>query len=86
MLVKVPVAKSTADAVDMIAKRVVPYRVVDSIKRIITIKDATELYNAFVEKYPRPANRAPRKDIASYINLTPETLSRVKNRGKNGKS
>ncbi|MCC7484450.1 MAG: Crp/Fnr family transcriptional regulator [Burkholderiales bacterium] len=36
----------------------------------------------FMRKHPDLADRLPKKDLASYLNLSPETLSRLKRRGK----
>lgn len=44
---------------------------------------AEEKYNNFLEKYPNIVNRIPQHMIASYIGITPETLTRLrKNRVK----
>ncbi|WP_207531596.1 Crp/Fnr family transcriptional regulator [Desertivirga arenae] len=40
---------------------------------------AEEKYLNFVNKYPALANRVPQSMIASYLGITPETLSRVRN-------
>lgn len=39
---------------------------------------AEEKYLHFIQKFPGLANRIPRLMIASYLGITPETLSRVK--------
>lgn len=39
---------------------------------------AEEKYRAFLEKYNAFANRLPQSMIASYLGITPETLSRVR--------
>lgn len=39
---------------------------------------AEEKYNAFMEKYPQIASRVPRHMVASYLGITPETLSRIR--------
>ncbi|OKS86103.1 Crp/Fnr family transcriptional regulator [Mucilaginibacter polytrichastri] len=39
---------------------------------------AEEKYNDFVAKFTHLANRIPQQMIASYLGMTPETLSRVK--------
>ena len=36
----------------------------------------------FMRKHPALAERLPKKELASYLNLSPETLSRLKRRGK----
>jgi CRP-like cAMP-binding protein len=36
----------------------------------------------FVRKHPELNERLPKKELASYLNLSPETLSRLKNQGK----
>lgn len=36
----------------------------------------------FARKHPALAERLPKKELASYLNLSPETLSRLKRRGK----
>jgi CRP-like cAMP-binding protein len=36
----------------------------------------------FMRKNPALAERLPKKELASYLNLSPETLSRLKRRGK----
>ena len=39
---------------------------------------AEELYEAFVKQYPSLAQRVPQFMLASYLGVTPETLSRVR--------
>ena len=39
---------------------------------------AEERYIGFLEKYPGIAQRVPQHMIASYLGLSPETLSRVR--------
>lgn len=39
---------------------------------------AEEKYQRFMEKYPQLAGRVPQGMIASYLGITPETLSRVR--------
>lgn len=40
---------------------------------------AEQKYLDFVSKYPGFANRIPQSMIASYLGMTPETLSRIRN-------
>lgn len=44
--------------------------------------DAPGRVHRFVRKHPELFERLPKKELASYLNLSPETLSRLKNRGK----
>jgi CRP-like cAMP-binding protein len=44
--------------------------------------DAPGRVERFRRKHPQLAERLPKKELASYLNLTPETLSRLKQRGK----
>jgi CRP-like cAMP-binding protein len=39
---------------------------------------AEEKYNNFLKTFPNLANRAPRHMLASYLGITPETLSRIR--------
>lgn len=45
---------------------------------IIRIKSAAERLKVFEEKYPWLCNRIPLQMIASYLNITPQTLSRIR--------
>jgi len=42
--------------------------------------DAPGRLSRFKRKHPELLNRIPKKELASYLNLTPETLSRLKKR------
>ena len=42
--------------------------------------NSEERYQAFAEQYSEILNRAPLKDIANYLGMTPETLSRIRAR------
>jgi hypothetical protein len=39
---------------------------------------ADERYCSFIEKYPLMERRLPLKQIASYLGITPESLSRIR--------
>ncbi|NHA08090.1 Crp/Fnr family transcriptional regulator [Mucilaginibacter sp. HC2] len=39
---------------------------------------AEEKYNQFLKSFPNLANRTPRHILASYLGITPETLSRIR--------
>jgi len=41
-------------------------------------QSAEERYTSFVKKYPKLEQRIPQTQIASYLGITPETLSRVR--------
>ena len=40
---------------------------------------AYERYESFLEQYPNLANRLPNTQIASYLGITPEFLSKIRN-------
>ena len=42
--------------------------------------DAKTRYNTFITKYPELSNRIPQYHIASYLGVTPEALSRIRNK------
>jgi CRP-like cAMP-binding protein len=44
--------------------------------------DAPGRIQRFMRKHTDLADRLPKKELASYLNLSPETLSRLKQRGK----
>lgn len=44
--------------------------------------DAPGRIQRFMRKHAALADRLPKKELASYLNLSPETLSRLKRRGK----
>ncbi len=44
--------------------------------------DAPGRIRRFMRKNPELAERLPKKELAAYLNLSPETLSRLKRRGK----
>jgi CRP-like cAMP-binding protein len=50
-------------------------------KRVIMLmsSSAVERYQHFVETYPDIIQRVPQKMIASYLGITPEALSRIRN-------
>jgi len=54
-------------------------------QRIVSIqfKSSRERYESLLEKHPKIELRAPLGDIASYLGITQETLSRIRN-PKNG--
>jgi len=44
--------------------------------------DAPGRVKRFLRKHPELEERLPKKELASYLNLSAETLSRLKSRGK----
>lgn len=44
------------------------------------IKAAPERYRDFIEKYPQLEQRIPNHQIASYLGITPQSLSRIRSR------
>jgi CRP/FNR family transcriptional regulator, dissimilatory nitrate respiration regulator len=44
--------------------------------------DAPGRVHRFVRKHPDLVDRIPQKQLASYLNLSPETLSRLRQKGK----
>ncbi len=50
-------------------------------QRIVSLqfKSSKDRYNSLLEKYPQIELRAPLGDIASYLGITQETLSRIRN-------
>lgn len=44
---------------------------------------AAERYEEFLKKYPRIGERVPNHQIASYLGLAPQSLSRIRNSGGN---
>ncbi|MGR3810325.1 Crp/Fnr family transcriptional regulator [Jiulongibacter sp. NS-SX5] len=51
-------------------------------RRIISLmsKSALDRYMEFLETYPQLANRVSQKNIASYLGITPEALSKIRRR------
>ena len=47
-------------------------------ERMLYLKTARERYEWFLEKYPGLIDQVPHSDIASYLNMTPVTLSRIR--------
>ena len=56
----------------------------DVLAHTITLHllDAPGRVHRFVRKHPNLIDRIPKKELATYLNIAPETLSRLKQRGK----
>jgi CRP/FNR family transcriptional regulator, anaerobic regulatory protein len=52
----------------------------ESRGRILQAYSAQERYDLFLEKHPEAINTIPLKFIASFLGITPETLSRIKSK------
>lgn len=68
-------------ALDGLVNTILQRSFVTSQKRIETFLSYTaeQKYSYFLEKYPQLVTRVPQSMIASYLGMTPETLSRVRN-------
>ena len=70
------------------AKGVFEYEVMKLMSEVMAhtitlhLLDAPGRVQRFMRKHAELADRLPKKDLASYLNLSPETLSRLKRRGK----
>jgi len=53
--------------------------------RCINLKSANERYEYFIKNYPTLLDKLPQNQIALFLNLTPATLSRLKNKSGNYK-
>jgi hypothetical protein len=71
-----------------VVKQAFEYEVMNLMSSIMAhtitlhLLDAPGRVHRFVRKHPDLFERLPKKELASYLNLSPETLSRLKNRGK----
>lgn len=69
-------------------KQVFEYEVMHLMSEVMAhtitlhLLDAPGRVKRFLRKHPELAERIPKKELASYLNLSAETLSRLKQRGK----
>jgi CRP-like cAMP-binding protein len=52
--------------------------VAEQRNRVLLLSDAAERYRAFNDEYAPIANRIPLSQVAAYIGITPEALSRIR--------
>jgi CRP-like cAMP-binding protein len=70
------------------AKELFEYNVMSVMSEIMAhtitlhLLDAPGRVHRFLRKHPELVDRIPQKELASYLNLSPETLSRMRQRGK----
>ena len=71
-----------------VVKNVFEYEIMKLMSEVMAhtitlhLLDAPGRVQRFMRKHADLADRLPKKDLASYLNLSPETLSRLKHRGK----
>lgn len=69
-------------ALNTFGRLMAEYNYLLAIERIESLqyKNATERYNSFIKLYPNLLNLIPMHYIASYLGITPESLSRIRKR------
>lgn len=65
---------------DKMVVKIVHKCLIEKIERRspLVSEDATTRYLSFIEKFPTLANRVPLSYIASYLGITPQSLSRIR--------
>lgn len=65
---------------DALIKNLTAKSLLDKVNRIspMLAEDATSRYGSFLEKFPQVANRVPLSMLASYLGITPSSLSRIR--------
>ena len=65
---------------NVLYRRIIEHSLIASQKKAYTWRynTASQRYNSLIEEHPEVIKRAPLHLIASYLNMTPETLSRVR--------
>ncbi|KEO73924.1 Crp/Fnr family transcriptional regulator [Anditalea andensis] len=65
---------------DKIVQKILSKAMVEKIDKInpLLSEDATTRYLKFLEKYPKLTNRIPLSYLASYLGITPSSLSRIR--------
>lgn len=65
---------------DTIVSKITAKGLADKVNKIspMMTEDATERYLSFLEKFPNLVNRIPLSYLASYLGITPSSLSRIR--------
>jgi len=65
---------------DTIVHKIISKALLQKVDRISSIvaQDGTSRYLTFLQKYPNLANRIPLSYLASYLGITPSSLSRIR--------
>src|SRR6185503_18854812 len=71
---------SESFAFQKLGRLIAEYNYVLAVERIYSLQheSALERYNHLLEIYPNLINRVPHHYIASYLGITPESLSRIR--------
>jgi CRP/FNR family transcriptional regulator, anaerobic regulatory protein len=77
---KVEKAKMLFSDIDILLEQILlhGFYTIEERTRNLMAYDAVERYNLFFKTYPDLVNRIPVKYIASFLGVTPETLSRIR--------
>ncbi len=64
----------------LLYRRILEYSLIESQVKadLFRFETAHDRYEKFLKLFPEPAKRAPLQHIASFLQMTPETLSRVR--------
>ena len=70
----------TSPSLNTFGRRMAEYNYILAMERIesLQFQTATNRYNAFIKLYPSLLNMIPHHYIASYLGITPESLSRIR--------
>lgn len=84
-LISIPYSKwtslyNTSNALNTFGRLIAEQNYLLAIDRIESLqyKTATDRYNSFIKLYPKLLNLIPMHYVASYIGITPESLSRIR--------
>lgn len=71
---------TTYREIGLLYRRMLEYSLIESQVKadIFRFETAHDRYEKFIKLFPEPAKRAPLIHIASFLQMTPETLSRVR--------